>query len=156
MYGYPSAAYFVPATVNQLRTVDEIPALAHIRPPDGMYTSAKLGKGRARGEYYSNDIHSAGGPSMSPQQYPPPPTYTPYPGQPPPPGGSHSPQAMRVPAWPGQSPPHMGRDPQTLPNPARLLPPPALGLTPAPPVQSPYSPRHPLDDEALRSLGRRL
>lgn len=148
----------MPATVNQLRTVDEIPALAHIRPPDGMYTSAKLGKGRARGDYYSTDIHSAGGPSMSPQAYQPPPNYMPFPGQPPPVGPHSSPQAMRAPAWPGQpsSPPQMGRDTQMLPNPSRLLPPPALGLTPAPPVQSPYSPRHPLDDEALRSLGRRL
>ncbi|KAH8118932.1 Gti1/Pac2 family-domain-containing protein, partial [Phellopilus nigrolimitatus] len=52
-------AYFVPATVNQLRTVDDIPSLlANAHPPEGMYTSAKMGKGRARGEYYPTDIHS--------------------------------------------------------------------------------------------------
>ena len=158
------AAYFVPASVGQLRTIDDIPALANIRPPEGMYTSAKMGKGRARGEYYPSDIHSgsiaAASSSTSVQQYPPPPVYAPYPGpQLPSPISreSASPQAFRTPAWPGSSPsspPSASSDRQMLPNAARILPPPALGLHPSPPVQSPYSPRHPLDNEALRSLGR--
>ncbi|THH06546.1 hypothetical protein EW145_g4011 [Phellinidium pouzarii] len=154
-------AYFVPGTVTQLRTIDELPTIANIRPPEGMYTSAKMGKGRARGgDYYPADIHS--GPvalpemSMSGQQYRPPPTFAPYPGPSLPPPGGLDMQAPCTPPWPAQSSPlsPRGREGQILPNPARLLPPPVLGIHPAPPVQSPYSPRHPLDDEALRSLGR--
>ncbi|KAL5528719.1 hypothetical protein ACEPAF_7856 [Sanghuangporus sanghuang] len=157
-------AYFIPATVGQLRTIDDIPALANIRPPEGMYTSAKMGKGRARGEYYPSDIHSGisatASSSTSGQQYPPPPVYAPYPGpQLPSPVSREnaSPQSLRAPNWPGSSPslpPSSSSERQMLPNAARILPPPSLGLHPAPPVQGPYSPRHPLDNEALRSLGR--
>ncbi|KAI5119804.1 hypothetical protein M0805_006937 [Coniferiporia weirii] len=162
-------AYFVPGTVTQLRTIDDIPALASIRPPEGMYTSAKMGKGRARGgEYYPTDIHNnaAGvlGMSITGQQYPPPPTYAPYPGphlSPPGVSAGSPPETSRAIAWPIHGSPPMplppGRDGQMLPNASRLhLPPPPPGLRPAPPAQSPYSPRHPLDDEALRSLGRNI
>lgn len=162
------AAYFIPASVNQLRTIDDIPALVTIRPPEGMYTSAKMGKGRARGEYYPTDIHSGApavtGAAMPGQQYPPPPIYAPYPSPHlPSPGSSRSsasPEALRASEWSRGSPPSPlspGRERQTvIPNPARTLPPPTLGLHPATPVQSPYSPRHPLDNEALRSLGRSI
>ena len=162
-----TAAYFIPGTVNQLRTIDDIPALANIRPPEGMYTSAKMGKGRARGEYYPSDIHSGGSTMLGTtpgQQYPPPPIYAPYPGpQLPTLSGSResiSPQSLRASAWSSNSPTTPvspgADDRQALPHPARLLPPPSLGLHPAPPVQGPYSPRHPLDNEALRSLGRSI
>ena len=36
------AVYFIPATVDRLRTVDDIPGLTQIRVPLGMYTSAKM------------------------------------------------------------------------------------------------------------------
>lgn len=153
-----SAAYFVPGTVNQLHTIDDIPRLRTVHPPEGMYTSAKLGKGRARGgEYYPTDIHSSSptsAPSSSPPSAPYHPSlvYAPYPQLP-------SPSDPRL-----ESPTHMLNPPSLsriasprpiLPHPAQLLPS-QLSLRPAPRVQSPYSPRHPLDNEALRSLGRNL
>ena len=162
------AAYFVPATVTQLHTIDDVPRLCTLRPPDGMYTSAKMGKGRARGQdYFQTDIHgSAASPGgavdgtvagVSGHHPYPSSAYPPYSGYPPQPhqGGSASPVSplsLRPPAWSAGSPPRS--ETQVLPNPARYLPP--LPLQPAPPVQSPYSPRHPLDDEALRSLGRKV
>ena len=158
-----SAAYFVPGTVNQLHTIDDIPRLRSIRPPEGMYTSAKLGKGRARGgEYYPTDIHSGsplGAPPLSPVsgQYQPPPTYAPYPPHMNPPSPSEartgSPtHTLNPPSWSRAGSPR-----PVLPHPAQLLPP-QLTLRPAPQAPSQYSPRHPLDDEALRSLatGRRV
>ncbi|KAL5485488.1 hypothetical protein ACEPAI_8130 [Sanghuangporus weigelae] len=154
-------AYFIPATVGQLRTIDDIPALANIRPPEGIYTSAKTGKGRARGECYSSDIHSdisaAADSSKSEQQYPPPPIYVPYPGPQllsPLPRESASPEGLHAPNRHGSSsssPLSAGSDGQMQPNAARLLHLPSPRLYPAALV---YAPRHPIDSEALRSLGR--
>ncbi|KAL5523487.1 hypothetical protein ACEPAG_7660 [Sanghuangporus baumii] len=159
-------AYFVPAIVGQLHTIDDIPILANIRPPEGMYTSGKMGKGRARGEYYSSDIHSdisaAAGPSTSEQQYPPLPVYIPYPDPQllsPLPRKNALPQGLHVPNWHGSSsssPASTSFNGQMQPNAARLLPPPSPRLRSAAPVQSSYAPRHPVDSEALRSLGRNL
>lgn len=161
----PPAAYFIPATVNQLRTVEDLPYLRGIRPPDGMYTSAKMGKSRARGDYGS-DIHGGGGagagcgPAMSVHAQPYP-AYASYPHSPGSPTAG-SPTAYRdvQGCWPAPSPP---RDGQYAAHPSRVLPalpsplaPLSIGLAPSPSVQSPYSPRHPLDDEALRSLNRSL
>ena len=151
----------MPATVGQLHTIDDFPSLANIHPPEGMYTSAKLGKGRARGgEYYPTDIHSGSimAASATPQMsghHSHPPTFAPYPTPRLSPTPEHregsSPHRLNPPNWAGSS----SAPRPVLPNPARLLPP-ALGLRPAPQAQSPYSPRHPLDNEALRSLGRNI
>lgn len=172
----PTAAYFVPATVSQLRTVDDIPILASIHPPEGMYSSAKMGKGRARGEYYPTDIHNGAGQNMVPvphvsgQQYPPSPfhhhlVYAPYTNAYPPPTSvdvqeEHDsrvlPSSMRSALPPPHSPTSAsGRD-MHLPHPSRILPSLNVGLHPAPQGPSPYSPRHPLDDQALRALGRSI
>ncbi|OCB87364.1 hypothetical protein A7U60_g5504 [Sanghuangporus baumii] len=137
-------AYFIPATVGQLRSIDDIPALANIRPPEGKYTNAKMGKGRARGEYYPSDIHggisAAASSSMSGQQYPPSPIYVPHPGLrllSPLPRENSSPQGLHTPSRHGSSsssPPSTGFDRQMQPNAARLLPPPSPGLRPALPL----------------------
>ncbi|KAL5507586.1 hypothetical protein ACEPAH_7042 [Sanghuangporus vaninii] len=157
-------AYFIPATVGQLRTIGDIPALANIRPPEGMYANARMDKGRARGEYYPSDIHSgisaAASSIMSGQQYPPPPIYAPYPSpwlSSPLPRENSSPRGLHAPSRhesSSSSPPSTGLDRQMQTNTARLLPPPSPRLCPASPVQSSYAPRHPIDSEALRSLGR--
>lgn len=39
-------AYFVPDTIHLLRTIDDIPLLAVLRIPRGMYTSARTSKTR--------------------------------------------------------------------------------------------------------------
>jgi len=156
-------AYYVPSSLAQLRTVDDLPQLGGVLPPEGMYTSAKVGKSRALPGSSNSDIH-IGSVGMPSQLHPHPPTYAPFPNGPPGAhhnlGGPSSPLAHRRPTWPvpgvlPHAPP--SRDGGSLGSSARTLPGlPALGLAAAPPVPSPYSPRHPLDDEALRSLNRSI
>ncbi len=163
LFGGRTAAYYVPSSLAQLRTVDDLPQLAGVLPPEGMYTSAKVGKSRALPGSSNSDIH-IGSVGMPSQLHPHPPTYAPFPNGPPGAhhnlGGPSSPLAHRRPTWPvpgvlSHAPP--SRDGGSLGSSARTLPGlPALGLAAAPPVPSPYSPRHPLDDEALRSLNRSI
>lgn len=175
-------AYFVPATVTQLRTIDDVPVLAPVHPPEGMYSSAKMGKGRARGEYHPTDIHNGAGTIVpaahvsvqhaSVQQYSSsvhhPPVYAPYNNaysQPAPiePREEYNSRSPPSSGWSALPPHHSstsistsGRDVR-LPHPSRILPSLNVGLRPpAPQGPSPYSPRHPLDDEALRALGRSI
>ncbi|KLO11747.1 hypothetical protein SCHPADRAFT_905772 [Schizopora paradoxa] len=167
-------AYYVPSSLTQLRTVDDLPQLAAVRPPEGMYTSAKVGKSRALPGSGNSDIHM-GAVGMPNQMHQHPPTYAPFPNGPPGPLHHHghhphphplsspgssptSPLAHRQPTWPLPNASHRESNVSSSSrDAARTLPGlPSLGLTAAPPVQSPYSPRHPLDDEALRSLNRSI
>lgn len=154
------AAYFIPATVDRLRTVDDIPGLSQIRIPAGMYTSAKMGKGRAHDAAAGRSDSGDGGHSIPSPSYPQSPIYTPY-----------APASL----------PTMEVLPNSFPSPPPQLPFPQSGLAQPyydstrgiagaalqmnsptnsggpssfifPPNKTKYSPRHPLDDAALKAL----
>lgn len=44
-------AYFTQESLDYLRTIQDIPELAHLEVPDGLYKKARLAKGRGREEY---------------------------------------------------------------------------------------------------------
>ncbi len=129
-----TAAYFIPATVDQLRTVDDDAQLARLHIPDGMYISAKMGKGRAPN--YSSVPDGAGSYIVSPEGIPAAYQYPYYQPQP-----YAQPGAAR-----GLAAPHAFVEQPV--DPANRLPPPNLPGTSRPS----YTPRHPLDDAALRAL----
>lgn len=163
----------MPSTVNHLRTVDDMPQLTGVDVPDGMYISAKIGKGRAR-EAVTADIHGSavgGAPHMVvsrpyislPQQYSAYVAYSNENMQTPSPVSSNGSLAVQTQGpllrplshW---SPPRADeRDAihrqsissRTLPC---IVPP--SGLSPASPTTGGYSPRHPADTAALLSFNR--
>jgi hypothetical protein len=165
------AAYFVPSTVNHLRTVDDLPQLADLQVPEGMYTSAKVGKGRAR-EAATADIHGGTSPPhivvsrpyiTVPQQYP---TYVAYSNEttqtPSPVSSNGSPlvqtpgSALRPTSQLSPRSEQRREDPHGYPLSSRTLPyiVPPNGLSPVSPTAGMYSPRHPLDTEALRLFNK--
>lgn len=120
-----SAAYFTPATVDQLRTIMNIHFLANLSVPEGMYSSAKMGKSRAREEWIPPDTHShAAAASYQDSSSPNPHLYA---GSPPVgltyPGYHHQPPYMlpspSSPHSPGM--PHMGGSPPHI-APLRISP----------------------------------
>lgn len=149
------AAYFIPDTSGQLLTVDDVPELAACQPPEGMYVSAKLGKGRARdcwtnlgGDRQSDyllDMHQGTSP---PTGYP---MYTGY-GTP-----QHDVCTRARAGGTTLQPASWQESPLSPLDLRRPLPPmavPQLGMAPLPqkPSHSRYLPRSATDDAALRSL----
>lgn len=168
------AAYFVPSTVNHLRTVDDMPQLANLQVPDGMYTSAKIGKGRAR-EPVTADIHGGtiGTPHIVvsrpyinvPQQYTAYVAYSNETMQTPSPASSNGSPVVQTPGpmlQPlSQLSPRTGQwrdDTNRQSLSSRTLPyiVPPSGMSPISPITGSgvYSPRHPLDNEALRQFNK--
>lgn len=164
------AAYFVPSTVTNLRTVEDMPDLANLSVPDGMYTSAKIGKGRAR-ETATADIHGTGGASPTlvvaprpyittvPQQYP---AFVAVTNETPLSASSNGSPVVQITGdnsrsvlqWNPNDIQEERLDARIHVAMSRTLPSIVSPGSFSPTSPGAYSPRHPLDNEALRLLNR--
>ncbi|TDL26031.1 hypothetical protein BD410DRAFT_800654 [Rickenella mellea] len=133
--------------IHQLRTVDDIPEVSRLEIPPGMYVSAKVGKGRARDSWISGADGDVG-PNLTgpPNSHP---VYAPFPAQ----ASPHEREAQlaQQSGWRVGTSGNVGHSPSQSKRVGGNAP--QAGL-PMPPQtgKAAYSPRHPLDDAALRSL----
>ncbi|KAF7983810.1 hypothetical protein HWV62_19053 [Athelia sp. TMB] len=130
-------AYFTQATIDELRSIDDIRELACLTVPPGTYKSARSAKGRPRDERYYESRQYA------PYVYGGQQDHTPYPPH------HHSP--------PWQEPPHyrgdVRRSGSVHPGEAKGLAPTTQVLAPLAYLQNIAQPRrHPLDEKALMSF----
>ncbi|TFK53567.1 hypothetical protein OE88DRAFT_1733468 [Heliocybe sulcata] len=147
-------AYFTQESLDYLRTIQDIPELAHLQVPEGLYKKARLAKGRGRESEYSYDrqvsvVEDYGGHSGYP--------YTPYASRPAPSSpymtGSSEKRKPHTPDW-REVPRSMDRDSsQSTDSSKSSTRNPDACLAPLSYLESiRQSRRHPLDEKALRSF----
>lgn len=128
-------AYFTQSTVNSLKTIDDVPILANLPVPIGLYTGARVGKGRRdHHSYDASSVYSTATwtPGAHSASWAPPPPLHPYPR----PSTAHRPSTITNAVTP----------PIPLANERKDLAP-LVYLNNIPPPR-----RHPIDETALMAF----
>ncbi|KDQ55794.1 hypothetical protein JAAARDRAFT_71140 [Jaapia argillacea MUCL 33604] len=153
-------AYFTQESLDYLRTIRDIPQLASLRVPEGMYRKARLAKGRSREDYMFDRQPSPIAPYGDP--------HTPLPeivSPPTPSSPSESPvtysmppiSALTPPGWHEQMPARVVNHTPRLSFPSPNLQKGTTLLAPLSYLENvPHTRRHPMDEKALSSFHARL